>query len=234
MATIRNIVSDIRSMNKLLSSDQMISDRMIANEARDASLVLIKQQTDRRRLWMTPNIFTTLFCLEMHRVPLGECCEYTSPCLISKSKKKIPKIAEGIFGSLIRAVSSIDHMLFFKESTPKRYANALKLGLGGDLNFFWILNDYLYCSNADLEAVNMTALFEEDVPNSLLCPDDCECKDLSDENNCDPCLNPLDKEFKCPGFLQSAVKTLVSNDLLRRFFNLPVERTSNNNDETSK
>jgi hypothetical protein len=221
-------------MHKFLSADQLISDRFIASELKMASLVLIKQQTDKRKLFQSSNIFTMIPCLEMIKVPLGECCEYTSPCTISRSKKKLPKVAEGIFGNLIRSVSSIDNRLFFREGTPKRYANALKLGLSTDLNFFWIINKYLYCSNGDLEAVNLTALFEEEVSTELTCPSDCPCKDLEDELGCNPCINPLDQEFKCPGFLISGVKTMVSEKLVKIYSNLPFNRTSDNNDETSR
>lgn len=230
MSTRRAIVSDIRSFNKLLSSDQLLTDRAIDREAFATALVFIKQQTNKRLLFATPTLFTPLRCLEMKPAPIGECCDYASPYMISKSKEKIPKVAEGIFGLLVQNCVSIDNMSSFKESTPRRFANALRLGLKGAINVFWIYNGYLYCSNANLEKINFVALFEEDVPAKLLCPD-CEC---IPNKECDPCVNPLDLPFKCPGYLEKAVKDEVAKKLLSTYFNIQEDVTSNNKDESTR
>lgn len=230
MSTRRNIVSDIRSLNKLLSSDVLLTDRAIDREAFSTALVFIKQQTNRRLLFQTDTIFTTLPCLKMIPVPIGECCDYASPYIISRSKHRLPKIAEGIFGMLVKNAVSIDNLMSYKEMTPRRFANALQLGLHTNINAFWVMNGYLYCSNGNLEAINFTAVFEEDVPNHLLCPD-CECEP---NKECDECVNPLDLPFKCPGYLEKPVKDAVAEKLLKTFFNLPVDNTSDNKDDTSK
>lgn len=228
MSTRRQIVSDVRSFNKLLSSDILLTDRAIDREAFSTALVFIKQQTNKRLLFQTPNLFTPLSCLKMKSVPIGECCDYASPYMVSRTIERIPKIAEGIFGLLVQNCVSIDNMNSFKESTPRRFANALKLGLKGDINVFWLYNGYLYCSNGNLEAINLSALFEEDVPNKLLCPD-CDCVPNLE---CDPCINPLDLPFKCPGYLEKPVKDEVAKKLLSTFFNIQADETSNNKDET--
>lgn len=230
MATRRNIISDIRSFNKLLSSDILLTDRAIDREAFSTALVFIKQQTNKRLLFQTPNLFTTISCLKMKPASIGECCEYASPYMVSKSVEKLPKVAEGIFGLLVQNCVSIDNMSSFKESTPRRFANALKLGLKTDINVFWVFNGHLYCSNGKLEKVNFSALFEEDVPNSLLCPD-CECEP---NKECDECINPLDLPFKCPGYLEKPVKDEVAKKLLSTFFGIQEDVTSNNKDETTR
>ena len=166
----------------------------------------------------------------MKPVPIGECCEYASPYMVSRSVEKIPKIAEGIFGLLVQNVVSIDNMNSFKESTPRRFANALKLGLKTNINVFWIFDSHLYCSNGKLERINLSALFEEDVPNKLLCPD-CDCVP---NKECDECINPLDLPFKCPGYLEKPVKDEVAKKLLSTFFNISPDFTSDNKDETLK
>lgn len=231
MSTRRQIVSDIRGMNKLLSTDILLSDRLIDREAFSAALVFIKQQIDRRRLMQSPNIYTPLSCLKMEKAPLGECCEYTSSYSISRSVEKIPKIAEGIFGLLVNNCVSVDNLISFREGTPRRFANALNLGIKADINMFWVMNDRVYCSNGDLEAINFSAFFEGDVPNYLLCPTDCDCKPHGD---CDPCLNPLDQTFRCPGYLEESVKQAVAKKLVSEFFNIPTDKTSDNKDDESK
>ena len=72
-----------------------ITDRVIASEIRNASLLLIKRETNLRKLWATDSIFTTIPCLEMVEVPISECSDYVDDCTIARSKFKIPRIAEG-------------------------------------------------------------------------------------------------------------------------------------------
>lgn len=227
--TGRQLISDIKAMSKLITSDALVNDRSIFSEAKSVSRVLIKRETDRRKLFQSPNLFTHLTCIPMTPVPLAECCEYTSELMVARTKEKLPKIAEGIFGLLIQQVSSVDNTIFFKESTARRYANILKLGLPGD-KYYWLYNGYGYVSNPDIKAINIFAYFEEDIPTSLLFPQDCDCSTppLS------PCHNPLDDEFKCPGYLEDAVKNMVRDVLLRNYFQLPQDKQSDNLDGQSK
>lgn len=233
MSIIRNIISDIRGTAKLLSSDNLISDRVVLGEMKGAASMLIKQQIDKRKLFNSPNIFTNITCLEMQEVPIGECCEYTSQFMIAKSVLPIPRIAESIYGLLVQKCTSIDNLVSFKETTPRRFSNLLKLNLPKKDIYFWVENGHLYITNSNIKRVNISAFFEEDVPYTILCPQDCDCKS---NNNCDPCVNPLDLEFKCPGFLENTVKDMVYKKLLSVYFNVPSEgnKTSNNMDETTK
>ena len=50
MATLRKLVSDVRSAHKILSTDSLITDRAIASEIRNASSLLIKRETNLRKL----------------------------------------------------------------------------------------------------------------------------------------------------------------------------------------
>lgn len=230
MYTNRDFVSQIRSMSKLLSSDQMITDRTILREGKDAANLLVKQSLDKRKLWQSPNLFTTVPCLEMERAPLAECCEYTSPRDVARSVKKLPRIGEGVWGLAIQGVFSVDNMKKFKETTPTRYANILKLGLKTNDVFYWMINDHLYVSTPDTEAVNFFAYFTEAVTNDLLFAEDCACKPTIP----DICTNPLDHPFHFPADKIADIKNIVYRSLMQTYFQLPVDRTSNNNDETSK
>ena len=86
MSTLRKLVSDIRGTHRILSTDSMITDRVIASEIRNASLLLIKRETNLRKLWSTDSIFTTIPCLEMVEVPISECYDYVDDCNIARSK----------------------------------------------------------------------------------------------------------------------------------------------------
>ena len=151
MATLRKLVSDIRGMHKLLSTDELITDRVIASEIRNNTLLLVKRETNLRKLWATSTLFTTIPCLEMVEVPISECCEYADPCTIARSRFKLPRISEGNYQYLIQGVYSINAMSGvgkkLKEITINRYINLLKLPIIKNEEYYWIMNGYLYVSN---------------------------------------------------------------------------------------
>jgi hypothetical protein len=58
--TGRDLVSRVRSSNKLISGDNNINDRVIFNMLKASAKTLIKRETNLRRLWNSPNIFTPI------------------------------------------------------------------------------------------------------------------------------------------------------------------------------
>jgi len=228
MPTLRKLVSDVRSAHKLLSTDSLITDRAIASEIRNNSLLLIKRETNLRKLWATDTLFTTIPCLELVEVPISECCDYVDPCTVARSKTKLPSIAEGNYQYVIQGVYSINAMSGqgkkIKEITINRYINLLKLPIIKKEEYYWISNDYLYVSNPLLKAVRFVALFEQDVPNELLYPEcDCGTPQYTTEQLC---INPLDKEFALPGYLEKQVLELTSQKLLATYFSLKTDMTA--------
>lgn len=221
-------------MNKLLSSDQLITDRAIVHEGKDAANMIITQSLDKRKYWQSPNLFAYFPCLEMKKVPITECCEYTGSRDVAKSVKKLPKIGEGQWGLAIQGVFGLDNMKKFKETTPSRFSNILKLGLLTKDLFYWIINDSLYVSNPDTKAVNMFAYPAEIImDNSLLFPgEDCDCMIKPDIE--DLCASPLDQPFYAPQNRVEDIKKLVYQNLMRTYFNLIIDKTSNQLDEASK
>ena len=227
MAILRKLVSDIRSTHKLLSTDSLITDRAIASEIRNCSLLLIKRETNLRKLWATDTLFTTIPCLEMKEVSISECCDYVDPCSIARSKEKLPRISEGNYQYVIQGVYSVNAMSGqgkkMKEISVNRYANLLKLPIIKKEEYFWISNGYLYINNPLLQAVRFVAFFEEDIPNSIMYPDcGCGTAEVTDE---DWCKNPLDKEFALPGYLEKQVLELTSQKLLNTYFRIKTDIT---------
>ena len=228
MSTLRKLVSDVRSMHKLLSSDNLITDRVVASEIRNNTLLLVKRETNLRKLWATGTLFTTIPCLEMVEVPLSECCEYVDECTIARSKFKLPRISEGNYQYVIQGVYSINAMggkgKKLKEITVNRYMNLLKLPIIKNEEYFWIINDYLYITNPLLQKIRISAFFEEDVSNEIMYPEcGCGTPQATDE---EWCMNPLDKEFALPGYLEKQVLELTSQKLLSTYFSIKTDMTS--------
>lgn len=221
MATLRYLVSSVRSEHKLLSTDNLITDRVIASEIRQCTLQLVKRETNLRKLWATDTLFTLIPCLKLIPVPISECCGYADPHMIARTEIKLPRISEGNYQYVIQGVYAIDIMggqsKKVKEISINRYINLLKLPVVKKEDYFWISNDYLYVTNSMLQAVRLAAFFEEDVPNELIYGG-CDCGDnITDE---EWCKNPLDKEFALPGYLQKQVLQLTSQQLLSTYFRI--------------
>lgn len=228
MATLRKLVSDVRSVHKILSTDSLITDRAIASEIRNNSLLLIKRETNLRKLWATDTLFTTIPCLEMIEVPISECCNYVDECTIARTKLKLPRISEGNYQYVIQGVYSINALggqgKKLKEITVNRYINLLKLPIIKKEEYFWISNGYLYVNNPMIRSIRFVALFEEDVENEIMYP---ECGCGTPEYTLDEiCKNPLDKEFPLPGYLEQQTLELTSKKLLSTYFNLKTDTSA--------
>src|SRR5690349_16748244 len=131
MSTGRKLVSDVRAYHKILSTDSLLSDRAILSEIKSSTFLLVKRETNLRRLWATDTLFTTIPCLQMEEVPISQCCAYVDDCTVSRTKFKLPKIAEGNYQYVIQGVWSINAMggrgKKLKEITINRYLNRLSL-----------------------------------------------------------------------------------------------------------
>lgn len=232
MATLRKMVSDVRAMHKLLSTDSLITDRAIASEIKNNTLLLVKRETNLRKLWATSTLFTTIPCLELQEVPISECCDYVDPCTVARTKLQLPKIAEGNYQYLIQGVYSINAMSGkgkkLKEITINRYVNLLKLPVIKKEEYYWIVDRYLYVSNPLLKAVRIAAYFEQDVSNELLYPECCCGENLPTTEEW--CKNPLDKEYNCPGYLEKQVLELTSQKMLNTYFRLKDDFSNNSID----
>lgn len=228
MSTFRKLVSDVRSMHKLLSTDNLITDRAVMSEIKNNAFLLIKRETNLRKLWATDTVFTTIPCLEMVEVPISECCDYVDPCTVGRTKFKLPRITEGNYQYVIQGVYSINAMSGqgkkLKEITINRYVNLLKLPIIKKEEYYWISNGYLYVNNPLLKAIRLVALFEEDVPNSIMYPE-CGCG-TPEYTTEELCKNPLDKESPVPGYLEKQVLELTSQKLLSTYFSLKTDITS--------
>ena len=228
MATLRKLVSDVRSVHKILSTDSLITDRAIASEIRNNALLLIKRETNLRKLWATDTLFTTIPCLEMIEVPISECCDYVDECTIARTKLKLPRISEGNYQYVIQGVYSINALggqgKKLKEISVNRYLNLLKLPIIKKEEYFWITNGYLYVNNPMIKSIRFVALFEEDVENEIMYP---ECGCGTPEYTLEEiCKNPLDKEFPLPGYLEQQTLELTSKKLLSTYFNVKTDTSA--------
>ena len=242
--TVKEAIVRVRSEFKLQTQDDLedCSDRFIMNELLSTALKFIKQTTDKRKLWNSPNIFTTFPCISLQQVPLSECIAYTKIATIARSVVKLPRIAEGTnFGMLIQGVWSIDQVSRrFIESTPDRYRNALDLEHTGNQIHFFLQDGYLYIGDDSITQVKMAAYIEQDIPQDFIwypdycytanapivkgcCPQSKQVNSNTDLSACCP-PNPYNQPFRAPGYMQDDIIKEVANKLLSTF-----KRSQNDN-----
>lgn len=236
MSTMRNIISDVRGLHKILSTDAMITDRVMASEIINNSLLLIKRETNLRKLWATDTVFTTIPCMEMVEVPITDCCTIQSKETIARTKTRIPKIAEGNYQYVIQGVYSVNALggsgTKLKEISINRYMNLLLLNNKKSEAYFWVSDDYIYCTNPDVTMLRIAALFERPLPNYILFPE-CSCGDAGPDLD-EYCKNPLDREFYLPGYLRKQVLELTSKALRETYFNIQSDISSEGIDGQAK
>lgn len=231
MSTGRQLVSSVRSMHKLISADSSLTDRAIFSEIKRNSLLLIKRETNLRKLWATDTVFTTIPCMEMIEVPVSECCGYVDGCTIARTKEKLPSLAEGNYQYIIQGVYSINALSGkgkkLKEITVNRYMNLLKLPIIKNDVYYMVVNGYLYVTNPNVTTVRISALFESDIPNSILFPD-CNCGQTFTTEEI--CKNPLDRDFYLPGYLEKQVLEMTSQKLMSTYYRLKSDVSDNDVD----
>lgn len=227
MATLRKLISDVRSSHRLLNTDNSITDRAIGSEIVINGTMLIKRESNLRKLWATDTLFTTIPCLELIEVPVSECFDYIDNQTIARTKIKIPKFAEGTYQYIIQGVYSINVLggkgKKLKEVTINRYLNLLKLNHLKQEEYYIITNDYIYVTNPNVRAIRLSAMFDSIVPNNILYPES-ECGSNIVSND-DYCKNPLDREYALPSYLEKQTLDLVSQKLLNTYFRIKQDQT---------
>lgn len=219
MKTNREVVNLFRKDTKELHGDTYLTDRAILRDLYAIRNLLIKREIDKRRLKDTDSIYTTIPCLEMISVPLAECCSYTSPCTIRRSKYPLPKIGESIYGYIMDGVWNITQDMSFDRGSATSFANMLDL-TDKRPNMFWVQNNYLYVTDKDIELLS-ARVFIEDIeidPKLFKC---------SEEHEDIMCSNPLDREFKAPGYLISSIIEMATQKYIRVTRGLPTDTTDN-------
>jgi hypothetical protein len=71
-----------------------------------------------------------------------------------------------------------------------------------------------------VEAIRLSAFFEEDVPNEIMFS---ECCCNNGVNLDDYCKNPLDKDFGVPGYLETQVLKMTTEKLLSTYFRIKTD-----------
>ena len=192
---INEFISQVRSSNKYIFDDNLISDRQIFNTGRTIASMLIKQEVNKRRLLNSDNVFTPIECLDLKLVDLTE-CGVDSCNKGRRSMNQLPELEEGIFGYTIQGVYNIDNSEEIYPTTIREFINLDKLRRKPNKLYYMIKNKYLYILNPDIVAVNIY-IYSPDNTFELT-----ECQSM------------YDGEIKLPPYLKKTFYDMTNAELI--------------------
>jgi hypothetical protein len=201
MTTIGEAISRVRNTLKAVKEDPFLTDRTIYYSLLKYAQTLIKREDNQFKLMKISSIFSVLPYIEMidvDKVDAG-CIGIFSGCYFKRSKEKLPTILDGVFGPIIRTVSSIDGTIEMYRTDPGTWVSMTKTTTWKyNRNFyFWYLDGYLFAPNIDWDAIRMEAIFEGKL-------DTCTTEE---------CGIKQDQQFALPEYLFSEAEQFVIKEL---------------------
>jgi hypothetical protein len=211
MSTNAELIARIKSANKFLSDDDLISDRFIYNLLKTKASVLIQRELNRKKLLFSDNIYQSYECICLIPAKGAEC---DLSCPIRRTRKKLPKIEEGLYSYFIQGVFNTSNSEELFPTSIRDFINHNRLRVKTNRSYYTIRNGYLYVLNPDIESVNIYAYFTESI---------------EDEDGTQ-CLSMYEKEFKIAPYLVDGLVEMVNQSLIN-YHKLPIEQEDNNRDE---
>ncbi len=191
---VAQLISKIKSSQKWIFDDNLISDRLIYFTALPKASLLIKQEVNKRRLLNSDNIFTPYECLDLILVDLNE-CGVDSSGKARRSKDKLPQLHEGIYSYTIQGVYNIDNSEEIFPTSIREYINLSKLRYKPNKIYYIVKDGYLYILDRDIENVNIYLYTNE----------------LVNDGSCKPAY---EYEFKFPTYLEDSLYKMIEDTLI--------------------
>ena len=197
MTTIAESISRVRNVLKAVKEDPFLTDRQIYFAIQKYAKTLIKREDNQFRLMKMSSIFQVLPYVELIDVDKVEagCLGIYSECYFKRSKNKLPSILDGMFGPIIRTVSSIDGGIEMFRTDPGTWVSITKSTTFkyNKRPYFWYLNGYLYAPNINWDSIRVESIFENDTEN-------CDSEQ---------CMIMQDQPLNIPDYLFSEVEQFV-------------------------
>jgi hypothetical protein len=205
MTTIGEAISRVRNTLKAVKEDPFLTDRTIYFAIIKYGKTLLKREDNQNRLMKISSLFTNLPFVELIEVDKieAQCTGVYSGCTIKRTKEKLPQLFEGMFGPVLRTVSSIDGEIELMRTEPGTYVSMTKTTnfKYNKKKYFWYLNGYLYLPNVEWEAIKVEGIFEGDRADFL-----CE----TDTNQC---IAKQDQQLPFPEYLFSEIEQFTIQEL---------------------
>lgn len=204
MTTVGEAISRVRNSLKAVKEDPFLTDRTIYFSIIKYGKTLLKREDNQNRLMKISSLFTFLPYVELIEVDKIEasCTGVYSGCTIKRTKEKLPQLFDGMFGPVIRSVSSIDGETGLIKTEPSIYTSITKTTnfKYNKKKYFWYLNGYLYIPDVQWDAIKVEGIFEGDKAD-FLCPPEGQC------------VIKQDQQLPFPEYLFSEIEQFVLQEL---------------------
>ena len=152
--TISDVISRIKVSNKFFSDDDFMSNRFIYNTLRTKASALLRREINLRKLLTSDNVYRSYECVCLELKPGAEC---DLECEVRRTKKKLPKIEEGLYSYFIQGVFNTSNSEELFPTSIRDFINHRRLRVKTNRSYYTIRNGYLYVLNPDVESVNIYA-----------------------------------------------------------------------------
>lgn len=201
--TIRQCISQIQTDLKS-TIDTRIAPRAIWTKYVITLASLLKQINETKRVWKSSDVWQKIPCLNMERIKAIDCPEL-APLVgdyIAKSTKKVPPTYTSAAGDMVRELNStFPYGKQYKLVTPKEYrAIRQREFQNSQFGYAFIIDNYLYLPDDEIERVTMTGAFVNPKEVGLI-------------NGDSPCKPLVSYNFYCPEYLIKPVHDMVLQDL---------------------
>lgn len=209
----REFIASVRNNLNSISNDTYLSSEYIYNIGVSYAKLLIKRESDSRKIFRNTSIFKFIDCIKMKPSSISECSDVDLPCgNLMISVDKLPEIFISNYGSLLQ-VFSVDRSKDYIEANPGGYKNILGQRFKPkNKGYFWIRNGYLVIPDSEVEVVSAMYL-SAGLDNTS-----------GNTNSC----KILDQPFPCLDYLVIAVIESTTKHLLTGK-QIPLDENANNN-----
>lgn len=154
--TVREFISSVRNELNTITLDDRISNRFIFSKMISYADIIIKRESDSRRLFNSTNLFKVDNCFELKEEQILNCSSISIPkCkTVMRSKKVLEDFYSSIYGNLL-IVSTLDESNRFEQTTPENYKNILNREFKPKTGYYWINNGYLIIPDSEVEVVKL-------------------------------------------------------------------------------
>ena len=200
---VYNILNIYRGGNT--SDNEKIQKRQIAFMVDYYRALFIKQDLMRKTA-IDKNLISDLGCVSVIEVDRAECCKITTPCVVLRTKMKIPgTVSTASHANLFTFVGLVDKITPFQftSKVQSRWSKYNKYTKAERRAYYH--NGYIYITNEDdrLKYINIHGIFEK--PSELKAFNNCEGAECVD----------WDSKYPVPEWMISAITEMILSKELR-------------------
>lgn len=156
---VRDIISQLRELLNNVNTDQRFTNQFLHHSILSVAKLIIKREADNRRLFNSIEAFQEINCLKLEATTPSACGFFIPGCKkIMKSINKIPEAYQSSNG-YVMMVYDVFKTVQFYPTTPSAYSTKTKREFKAPINYYWIVDDYLYIPDSSVAVVSIIGLF---------------------------------------------------------------------------